>query len=257
MDLELKDRRVLVTGSNRGIGRGIAWAFLAEGARVVVTGRDAAALVATTAEWASEFGAEAVLSHAGDLAHGKDIAGALEKIRTTWGGLDVLVLNLGSGRSVPGLTADAAEWNRVLQLNLVAAMETLRLGVELLAAGRDPAVIFIGSIAGMEAMGAPIAYGAAKAALQHAMKAAAHELAPRGVRVNLVAPGNIFFAGGTWDRKMREASEPTKRMLETQVPLRRFGTVEEVASAVLFLASARAAFITGACLVVDGGQTRT
>ncbi|MBM3852001.1 MAG: SDR family oxidoreductase [Verrucomicrobia bacterium] len=256
MELELKNRRVLVTGSSRGIGRGIAAAFLAEGARVAVTGRKRAALSATANAWAAEFGADAVLTCAGDLTRPANIAKALCAVRKAWGGLDVLVLNLGSGRGMPGLAADATEWNRVLQLNLVAAMETLRLSADLLALSRDSAVVFVGSIAGLEALGAPLAYGAAKAGLQHAMKGAAQMLAPRGVRVNMVAPGNIHFVGGTWDHRMKEAPEPTTKMLESQVPLRRFGTVEEVAAAVVFLASFRASFVTGACLPVDGGQTR-
>lgn len=257
MNLELKGQRVLVTGSSRGIGHGIAAAFLAEGARVAVTGRDRATLRAVVAAWARQFEHGSVFACAGDLTQAVEVEKVLRKLKTTWRGLDVLVLNLGSGRGVPGLTADAAEWNRVLQLNLVAALDTLRLSADLLAAGRNPAVVFVGSIAGMEALGAPIAYGAAKAGLQHAMKAAAQQLAPRGVRANMVAPGNIFFPGGTWDRKAKEAPEATAAMIETQVPLRRFGTVEEVAAAVLFLASPRAAFITGACLTVDGGQTRS
>lgn len=256
MDLELKDRRVLVTGSSRGIGQGIAAAFLAEGARVVLTGRDRLQLRRQEAAWNKEFGGERVLTCAGDLTNADHIGKGLQRVEKAWKGLDVLVLNLGSGRSVPGLTADSVEWQRVLSLNLIAAMEMLRLGADMLAAGRSPAVVFIGSIAGIEALGAPIAYGAAKAGLQHAMKSAAQHLALRGIRANMVAPGNILFPGGTWDRKTKESPEATAAMLQTQVPLRRFGTVEEVATAVLYLASPRAGFITGACLTVDGGQTR-
>lgn len=256
MDLELKNRRVLVTGSSRGVGQGIATAFLAEGARIVVTGRDRLRLRKQAAEWKKKFGSERVLACPGDLTNVEDMGKVLGQVKNAWQGLDVLVLNLGSGRSVPGLTADSAEWYRVLNLNLIAAMEMLRLGVGLLAGGRNPTVVFIGSIAGMEALGAPIAYGAAKAGLQHAMKSAAQHLASSGIRANMVAPGNILFPDGTWDKKTKDAPEATAAMLRTQVPLGRFGTVDEVAAAVLFMASSRAAFITGACLAVDGGQTR-
>jgi 3-oxoacyl-[acyl-carrier protein] reductase len=256
MNLELRNCRVLVTGSSRGIGHGIATAFLAERARVAVTGRDRPALRDCMREWAPKFGADHVLACPGDLTSTAVVSRVLGRIKKSWGGLDVLVLNLGSGRSVPGLP-DAPEWNRVLGLNLVAAMDTLRLATDLLSQGQKPAVVFVGSIAGLEALGAPIAYGAAKAGLRHAMKAAAQQLAARGIRVNMVAPGNIFSAGGTWDKKMKEAPEATTAMLEAQVPLRRFGTAKEVAAAVVFLASGQASFITGACLPVDGGQTRT
>jgi 3-oxoacyl-[acyl-carrier protein] reductase len=254
--LQLKNRRVLVTGSSRGIGRGIAEAFLAEGAKVAITGRDRPTVQRLRKAWVPRFGGEQILNCTGDLTSPAGIRRALQRIEKAWGGLDVLVLNLGSGRSVAGL-APAEEWQRVLNLNLVAAMEMLRQAEELLSHGRQPAVVFVGSIAGLESLGAPMPYGAAKAALRHAMKAAAQTLAARGIRVNMVAPGNIHFPGGTWERKLAEAPEATAAMLATQVPLQRFGTVEEVAAAVVFLAASPAAFITGACLTVDGGQTRT
>lgn len=256
MNLQLKNRRVLVTGSSRGIGRGIAEAFLAEGAKVAVSGRDRATVTRLIKAWRPRYGVEHALGCTGDLTADTGIRRALKRIVQAWGGLDVLVLNLGSGRSISGL-APAVEWQRVLNLNLVAAMETLRLAMDLLSRGKQPAVVFVGSIAGLESLGAPMPYGAAKAGLRHAMKAAAQQLAPGGIRVNMVAPGNIIFPGGTWDRKMTEAPEATAAMLATQVPLQRFGTIEEVAACVLFLASHQASFITGACLTVDGGQTRT
>lgn len=255
MNLQLKNRRVLVTGSSRGIGRGIAEAFLAEGAKVAVSGRDRATIQRLVRAWAPRFGTERTLACNGDLTATAGISRALKRIEQAWGGLDILVLNLGSGRSLAGL-APAAEWQRVLNLNLVAAMETLRQAAELIALGRQPSVVFVGSIVGLESLGAPMPYGAAKAALRHAMKAAAQQLASKGIRVNMVAPGNIHFSGGTWERKLAEAPAATAAMLATQVPLQRFGTVEEVAACVLFLASRQASFITGACLTVDGGQTR-
>jgi 3-oxoacyl-[acyl-carrier protein] reductase len=255
VNLQLKNRRVLVTGSSRGIGRGIAEAFLAEGAKVAVSGRDRATVTRLLKAWRPRYGVEHALGCTGDLTADTGIRRALKRIVQAWGGLDVLVLNLGSGRSISGL-APAVEWQRVLKLNLVAAMETLRLAADLLGSGKQPAVVFVGSIAGLESLGAPMPYGAAKAALRHAMKAAAQQLASKGIRVNMVAPGNIHFSGGTWERKLAESPETTAAMLATQVPLQRFGTIEEVAACVLFLASRQASFITGACLTVDGGQTR-
>jgi 3-oxoacyl-[acyl-carrier protein] reductase len=250
MNLNLHNKRVMVTGAGQGIGFGIARGFVGEGARVTIAERELQRLKKATSELKGH-----TLACLGDLTKPGAIKRTLATVEKCWGGLDILILNLGSGKSVPN--PDVAEWNRVLALNLVSAMETLRQAVPLLSKGNDPAVVFIGSIAGIEALGAPIAYGAAKAALVHAMKSSARLLAPRGIRVNMVAPGNIFFPGGTWDKKLAENKKAVEAMLAGQVPLRRFGTIEEVVSPVLFLASTRASFITGTCLVVDGGQTRS
>jgi 3-oxoacyl-[acyl-carrier protein] reductase len=250
MNLNLQDRRVLVTGASHGIGFGIARGFVDEGARVAITGRDLPRLNKAV----SELDANTIASP-GDLTKPGAIRRILAKVEKCWGELDILILNLGSGKSIP--SADAAEWNRVLELNLVSAMETLRQATPLLSKGRNPAVVFIGSIAGIEALGAPIAYGAAKAALTHAMKSAARLLAPNGIRVNMVAPGNIFSPGGTWDKKLGENKRAVEAMLASQVPMRRLGGIEEVVAPVLFLASSKSSFVTGTCLVVDGGQTRS
>ena len=250
MNLNLHDKRVMITGAGQGIGFGIARGFVGEGSRVAIADRELQRLKKAASELKG-----GMLACPGDLTRPGAIKRTLATVEKFWGGLDILILNLGSGKSVP--SPDIAEWNRVLALNLVSAMETLRQAVPLLSKGNDPAVVFIGSIAGIEALGAPIAYGAAKAALVHAMKSSARLLAPRGIRVNMVAPGNIFFPGGTWDKKLAENKKAVEAMLAGQVPLRRFGTIEEVVSPVLFLASTRASFITGTCLVVDGGQTRS
>ena len=255
MDLELRDKRVLITGSSSGLGLGIAEGFLAEKARVILTGRSATNLSAATRKLQTSYGKDRVLSVRGDLQRAATLNRVLQAVEAQWGGLDILVLNLGSGKSVPGLEATEAEWNRVLFLNLTSGMEVLRRAVPLLRQGTDPAVVVIGSIAGIEALGAPIAYGAAKAALTHATKAAARLLAP-AIRVNMVAPGNIFFTGGTWDRKLKENGKAVRDMLQKEVPLHRLATVEEIAAPVLFLASPRAAFLTGSILVADGGQCR-
>jgi len=256
MNLELAGARVVITGSSRGIGLGIATAFLAEGAAVLLTGRDAARLAAAAAALGEAEVPGRVTTQAGDLTQPAGVAALAERVRQQWGACDVLVLNLGAGRSLARLEADATEWERVLRLNLVAAMEALRVFEPLLAAGRQPAVVVIGSIAGLEALGAPLAYGAAKAALTHAVQGAARLLAPAGIRVNIVAPGNIFFPGGSWEERVAAQPDQVQAMLAREVPMGRFGTPAEVAAVVAFVASPRASFMSGACVVVDGGQTR-
>ena len=255
MDLGLRNKRVLVTGSSSGLGFGIAEGFLAETARVILTGRNATTLSASTRKLKATYGDDRVLSVRGDLQRASTLDRLLQTVEAEWQAIDILVLNLGSGRSVLRLEATEAEWSRVLTLNLTSGMEMLRRAAPLLAKGEAPSVVVIGSIAGLEALGAPIAYGAAKAALTHATKAAARILAP-GIRVNMVAPGNIVFKGGTWERKLKEDGKTVRDMLQREVPLRRLGTVEEIVAPVLFLASPLASFITGTVLVADGGQCR-
>jgi 3-oxoacyl-[acyl-carrier protein] reductase len=117
-------------------------------------------------------------------------------------------------------------------------------------------IVFVSSIAGLESLGAPLPYGAAKAALEHYSKDLARRVGKHGVRVNTVAPGNILFPGGTWQRKLDADSPDVMQMISAEVPLGRFGAPEEIGALVAFVSSPKAAFITGACLVADGGQTR-
>ena len=117
--------------------------------------------------------------------------------------------------------------------------------------------MFISSIAGWEALKAPLTYSVAKAAVLSAMKNLSHLVAEKGIRVNAVVPGNILFPGGTWAKKLAKKTRFFENYIFTEVPLQRFGRPDEIADAVVFLSSERASFITGACLVVDGGQTRS
>lgn len=262
MDLELDGRVVAVTGSSRGIGKGIAAAFLKEGARVILTGRDAAELRHAEEDLQKSSGSHRILSFTGDLQKTAVIQELSVAIQTWAGGLDHLVLNIGTGRSVPPLQEDEAEWSRLLEINLLAASRGVRVLLPLLesrASQSDtcPSIIFISSICGVEALGCPVAYAAAKSALISYAKNIARPLGRRGIRVNLVSPGNVLFPGSTWEDKLAGNRSLVHDLLAREVPLQRLGTLEEVADVVVFLASRRAAFIHGANLVVDGGQTRS
>jgi 3-oxoacyl-[acyl-carrier protein] reductase len=251
VDLELTGKVALVAGSSRGIGLAVAEAFLREGASVVVTGRDADALAAAEADLA---GGERVLAWCGDLRDPKSAEACVRAVQERFGRLDVLVANVGSGRGTLGWDVAPDEWLASLETNFLGSVELARLAAPQLRAAAG-SIVFVASIAGLESIGAPAPYEAAKAALLAAAKSLSRSLAPE-VRVNCVAPGNVFFPGGRWEEIRSERPEMVDEMLRTQVPLRRFGSPEEIADAVLFLASPRAAFVTGSCLVVDGGQTR-
>ena len=122
---------------------------------------------------------------------------------------------------------------------------------------RTGSIIFIGSIAGLETVGAPVAYAAGKSALPAITKSMARELGPLGVRVNLICPGNFIFDGGRWSAKRTENPERIDAIIAESVPLQRFGAPREIADVAAFIASDRAQFMTGSTIVVDGGQTKS
>jgi 3-oxoacyl-[acyl-carrier protein] reductase len=255
MDLGLAGKVVFVAGSSRGIGLGIACAFLEEGARVVITGRDSDTLQSAAAGLAARH-QDRVFLYAGDLSEVDKIQEAHRQTNAQWGTVDVLVCNVGSGTGRGGFDLTAGDWSSIFEVNLWTATRIVEVFLPPMVQAKRGAILFISSIAGLESLGAPLPYGAAKAALEKYSKDLSRQVAAHGVRVNTIAPGNIFFEGGTWQRKFAADSAGVTSMIAREVPLSRFGEPEEIGAATAFLASERARFITGACLVADGGQTR-
>ena len=198
-----------------------------------------------------------MLAIQGDMTDPEAIRAALERTVSTFGGLDAVVANVGDGAQRGGWDLDPDDWQSSLRVNLLGGMALASLALPHLIGRGGGTLTFVSSIAGCEAIGAPVTYGAAKAALQSAMKSLSRLMGPQGVRVNAVAPGNVLFPGGTWARKLAERRDFFEQYIQREVPLQRFGRPEEIADTVVFLASERASFITGACIVVDGGQTRS
>jgi len=250
VDLELTGKVVLVTGSSFGIGLAIARSLAAEGATVVLNGREQARLAAVAGELP---GAVAFAADVRDPAACQALAA---QVLAHHGRLDGLVCNVGSGASVPPGQETPEEWRRVLDLNLHAATQMVWAAGEALAATRG-CVVCISSICGLEALGCPVAYAGAKAALESFVRNAARPLGRKGVRINSIAPGNILFPGSVWERKRREDPAAVDAMLARDVPLSRLGAPEDVARLATYLISPLAGFITGATHVVDGGQTRS
>ena len=252
MDLLLRDRVALVTGSSRGIGLAIARALCEEGCRVALNARGRAGLAAAAAGLTGTSSA-----HVADVTSADGARALIADVVQRWGRIDVLVCNVGSGASVPPGQETEAEWWRMLELNLMAAMNAIAAARPHMAnAGGDRAIVCISSICGLAALGAPVTYAAAKAALNAAVRGLARPLAAEGVRINAIAPGNILFEGGTWANKLAAAPEAVADMLAREVALNRLGTPEEIAHLVAFLASPRSSFITGSIVVADGGQLR-
>jgi 3-oxoacyl-[acyl-carrier protein] reductase len=249
MDLGLHDRAAIVTGGSRGIGRAIALALAGEGCRVAICARGEDALRATEAELRAR-GVDA-LAVVADVSRADDIERLVAQTIARFGRLDILVNNAG-GRSAED---NDAAWDMVYQSNVLAAVRATRAAVPHMRASGGGSIVHIASIYGRESGGTPV-YNAMKSAMISHAKAMALALAPE-IRVNSVAPGSVAFPGGSWGRRLEEDPEGMRRFVEQNIPMGRFGTPEEIASVVVFLCSPRASWITGACINVDGGQSRS
>jgi 3-oxoacyl-[acyl-carrier protein] reductase len=258
MDLHLHNQVAFIAGSSRGIGRAIAATLLDEGASIVLTGRDEASLAATQGELSNPETQPRILAIAGDFADPATIAAAFDKTIKTFGRIDHLIANLGSGSGKPGWEQTPEDWTRLFELNFFASTRLTQAVIpHLLANPNGGSILYISSIVAVEATPAPLPYSAAKAALNNYAKNLARQLGPQRIRVNTIAPGNIYFPGGSWERHLANRKEAVESMLQTEVPLQRFGTPEEIASLAAYLCSPHAGFATGSCFVMDGGQTRT
>ena len=245
-----------MTGATRGIGRSIANEYLKEGARVAISGRTQKDLDRVTSEFKDRWGQDRVLSFKGDLTLKETVKEYIEIIGERWSGLDILIANLGSSKGPSGWKIEQEEWQDALKLNLIAGSLIVNHAVPLMRSRGGGTIIFISSLAGVESLPAPISYSCAKSSIMTLGKLLSRSLAEENIRVNVVAPGNILSPGGVWERKLNENSDRVKDYINGEVPVKRLGSPEEVANVVMFLSSARASFITGACLVVDGGQSR-
>jgi 3-oxoacyl-[acyl-carrier protein] reductase len=251
MDLGLADKLCLVSGASRGIGRAIAHALAREGGRVAAVARGRADLDALLGE----------LPGAGHAAITADVAtadgadAAIDRSVAALGGLDVVVTNAGKSFARDAAAMDDADLARSLDMNLWSAARVAQRAVPHLLARGGGSITMIASIWGREAGGAP-AYNAAKAAVIALAKAMARDYAKHAIRVNSIAPGSIVFPGGGWERRRTADPEGIADFVRRELPFGRFGTPEEVADVVAFVASARAQWVTGACLPVDGGQGR-
>ena len=249
MDLQLTGRRVLVTGGTRGIGRAIVEGFLDEGADVAFCARDAAEIAATEQALAGRDGS--VQGSVVDVADAPGLSGWVAATAERMGGIDVVVSNV-SALAIP---ESEESWRASFEVDLMGCVRLVGAAMPHLLASDAAAVVAVSSVSGREIDFAAGPYGAMKAALVHYVQGLAYQLADKGVRANTVSPGNTFFEGGVWDQIQRGNPELYAAALALN-PTRRMGTPQEMARAVVFLASPVSSFTTGTNLVVDGALTR-
>ncbi|WP_420451345.1 SDR family NAD(P)-dependent oxidoreductase [Ilumatobacter sp.] len=243
MDLGLSGRRVLVTDASKGIGRAIARTFRDEGAVVAICARGAQDLEAA----ASDLAERGEVHHRTcDMAIEGEPSALVEWAADAMGGLDVLVSNV-SAMAGP-------DWEACANVDLVRTDELIRAALERMEDDVDANIVCIGSRAANTAAPRIAAYAAVKAATVSMVKSLSREVARRGIRANVVSPGDVIFPGGTWDR-VREEDGKLWHAIVRDNPFRRLGTPEEIAATVAFVASPRSSFTTGANVMVDGGAT--
>ena len=241
--MRFTDKCVVVLGGNAGIGLAAARMFRAEGARLALTGRNRE----TLAKAAAECEALGIVS---DMGEPEQSRMARAEIERELGGIDVLFVNAGVGGFAPVEEVTEEFWDGIHSVNLRGAFFAVQAALPLLRDGG--AIVITGSIGSVAAVPGNVAYAAAKAGLRAMARILAKELLPRRIRVNLVSPGptetEIFKRGASQDE-----IEGIRSFLSGVVPIGRMGTGEEIAHAVLFLASQEASFINGVDLYVDGG----
>ena len=251
MAFEFKNRKVVVTGGSRGIGRAIALGFAAAGADVSICARGSESLEATR----SELARHGHKAHAGacDLADAAALARYVAQAGAALGGIDVLINN-ASGF---GMGDTEAGWAAGLSVDVMAMVRASHAALPLLEAAAGEmagrCIVHIASISGYRASVRAPAYAAVKAAMISYTASQAAMLASKRIRVNCIAPGSIEFPGGVWDQR-RLSNDPLYTNVLKGIPFGRMGTPEEIAEVALFLASSHARWITGQTIAVDGGQ---
>src|SRR5580765_3192197 len=258
MDLELTGKVAIVTGSTRGLGFATAKALLAEGCNVTICARGEEGIASAVMQirGAMPDASSRLLAIQADVSTDKGVADVIMRTVETFGGLDILVNNVGLAKGASITDTSDDEWQEAIDQTLFPAIRASRMAVPQMRKRGGGSIAMIASIWGRES-GGRMTYNAVKAAEISLAKAMAQQLAKDNIRVNSVAPGSILFPGGSWDRRVQEDPDAMSAFVASELPFGRFGRPEEVGAVVAFLVSARASWISGASVTVDGCQSRS
>jgi NAD(P)-dependent dehydrogenase (short-subunit alcohol dehydrogenase family) len=250
MQLGMEDKRALVTGASRGLGRAIALTLAREGAKVAVISRTASELSVLLEEMGGE--SKGHQSVAADLMAEGEPVRALDEAVSKSGPLDIVVHNLGGTLSIKDLFCPVADWRRVWRLNFEIALEINRVVIPGMQSRKWGRVVHISSIAAVRGRSS-IPYAVVKAAVNAYTRDLGRAVAADGVVVTAVMPGPILAKNGHWDVQSRENPEYVKTYVKERIAVQRFGTPQEIGEFVVFLCSEHASFFAGAVIPIDGG----
>lgn len=257
MDLQLTDKVAIVTGGSRGLGLASATALAAEGCRVVICARGEATLMDAAAALRGVAGGDdRILPVVADVSSAADIERLVNRTVEAFGRLDIVVNNVGLAKGSTVVDTKDEEWQEAFDQTLFPAIRLSRLAVPQMRRRGGGAIVMIASIWGRES-GGRMTYNAVKAAEISLAKSMAQQLARDNIRVNSVCPGSISFPGGSWHKRQQEDPAGMADFVMRELPFGRFGKAEEVGDVVAFLASPRAAWISGASITVDGCQSKS
>ena len=250
MNLNLKNKKALVTGSSHGIGLEIAKCLSREGCVVAINGRNNKKLLRASKLVSGSFPIQ------GDVTNYKIAKKVINNAIKNLGRIDILICNVGSGKSKKTGEESYNEWERVFKKNFWSVVNIVKESQKFLIKSKGN-IVCISSICGLEFIpGAPVTYSTAKSALNTYIKSMSYFFGKYGVRINGIAPGNILFKNSIWEKKLKNQANETRKFLNKNIPLKKFGSTHNVADLTTYLASKKSEFITGSIFVVDGGQTR-
>ncbi len=255
MDLMLAEKVAMISGASRGIGFQVAKDLVGEGCHVAISARGEED-VSRAVDALNALGGGRAAGFVGDVTQEGAPEAFLRETLAAFGGVDVLVNNVGGSNPKAFLDITDAEWREGFGFNLYHAVTLSRLVIPYMKKRGGGAILNVASIYGRESRGA-MTYNASKAALISFSKGLAQQTAKDNIRVNSIAPGSILFPGGVWERRVNEAPDGLKGFVDAEMPLGRFGRLEEISAVVVFMVSPRASLVHGACWNVDGAQSRS